>query len=832
MAQDLPPSVNFSNGFFSADGVLNVPPLTNTSMSTPSSSSSSGPSPMNNDGNSHQQQQGTGAKEEEDKTRNKARRRRKALNCEFCRQRKLKCDRQQPCSSCSKRNVDGECVYDNKDDENKGASLPQPSLYKQKIQSRNSTAPTIGSLMQSRQAPGKTGTSSDMKKRLDTMENLVFSLIMDKGKQHLGNQCSMNDMSDDRDGVNAITESLGMMKLDKRGKSVYHGDSHWATLFSSVNDIHSFFRDVRKFSADDESTPEHDECFRVNPETDSSSVFPMASSGFRYASAQDILKLIPGKGDCDILVERYFNAIHPMVPALHRPTFQEGYSQFWENPSQVELVFIAQMFGMFILAYRSFVPVNLPTFSSLALREGSSPQTLQDWALAMEQCTNIANITIKPSVMSIRTMILWLLVVASRSPFKDSLEVNWISTGVIVRCAQSMGMHRDPRWFDLPPYEAEERKRLWSLIIYLDTFMATVQGLPLAANSDEYDTPEPSNTNDYDISRGSEAPPLVSDESIITTNSFIIYRDRLTRMMAKITSMNWKLTRKQRTYEDVLALDRAVRSIYENIPLYLRMSASESVFEEPAEISAQRFSLEVEFLKTIIVLHRPYASLNDAKFAQSRDHMLEAAYRMVEVHRWLYMSTEGMRVRSQFGWIMAVTCMQHFLHASMCISVYLINKWDSMDPEKRALWLTAVDSTITIPDFISWTPMHDKVYGLLLVTLVGRVKEMIRLPTEERLAQQNVKKSDGKGLTMELWGHEEEVIVDAIDSNSPSGQPSNGSPYTDKNGEVNNAYSDFNTMDTGLNLQSLLSEDPFLKDAASQAFGADEWDTLMNSLQQ
>ncbi|KAA8912280.1 hypothetical protein TRICI_003560 [Trichomonascus ciferrii] len=828
MAQDLPPSGSVSNGLFSGDGVLNIPPLTNTSLSTPSSSSS-GPSPMDGIGGSYPQQT-RGVKEEDDKAKNKTRRRRKALNCEFCRQRKLKCDRQQPCSNCSKRNVNGQCVYDNKDEDSNGPSLPQPSLYNQKVQSR-STAPTIGSLMQSRQAPGRAGASSEMKKRLDTMENLVFSLIMDKGKQHLGNDCSGTD---DKDGINAITESLGMMKLDKRGKSVYHGDSHWATLFTSVNDIHAFFRDVRKYSADNEANvPDHDECFRVNPEADSSSVFPLASSGFRYATAQDLLKLIPGKDDCDILVERYFSAIHPVVPALHGPTFREGYDLFWENPSQVELVFIAQMFAMFILGYRSFVPVNIPTFSSLALREGASTQTLHDWALAMEQCTNIANITIKPSVTSIRTMILWLLVVASKTPLKDSLEVNWISTGVIVRCAQSMGMHRDPRWFDLPPYEAEERKRLWSLIVYLDTFMATIQGLPLAANSDEYDTPEPSNINDSDLSRNTEIPPIVADESIITTNSFIIYRDRLTRMMAKITSMNWKLTRQQRSYEDVLALDRAVRNIYDDVPLYLRMSASESVFEEPTEVSAQRFALEVEFLKAIIVLHRPYASLRDAKFTQSQDLMMEAAYKMVELHRWLYMSTEAMRVRSQFGWIMAVTCMQHFLHASMCVSVYLCNNWDNMPHEKRTQWLNAVDATVTIPDFISWTPMHDKVYGLLLATLIGRVKSMIRLPQEERLEKQkDSKKSDGRGLTVPLWGHEEEVIVEAIDNNSPSGQPSNGSPYTDKNGEVNSDFSDINSMDPSLQLQSLLADDPFLKDAASQAFGVDEWDTLMNSLQQ
>ncbi|KAG5357821.1 Arabinolytic transcriptional activator araR [Yarrowia sp. B02] len=44
----------------------------------------------------------------------KQRRRRKPLNCQFCRQRKLKCDRQDPCSTCVKKKRGHMCFYTNK----------------------------------------------------------------------------------------------------------------------------------------------------------------------------------------------------------------------------------------------------------------------------------------------------------------------------------------------------------------------------------------------------------------------------------------------------------------------------------------------------------------------------------------------------------------------------------------------------------------------------------------------------------------------------------------------------------------------------------------------
>lgn len=34
--------------------------------------------------------------------------------------------------------------------------------------------------------------------------------------------------------VDAVRESLGMMKLDRKGKAMYHGETHWGALLNEV----------------------------------------------------------------------------------------------------------------------------------------------------------------------------------------------------------------------------------------------------------------------------------------------------------------------------------------------------------------------------------------------------------------------------------------------------------------------------------------------------------------------------------------------------------------------------------------------------------------------
>lgn len=74
--------------------------------------------------------------------------------------------------------------------------------------------------------------------------------------------------------------------------------------------------------------------------------------------------------------------------------------------------------------------------------------------------------------------------------------------GVIVRIAQKMGLHRDGQMFGLSPFETEMRRRIWWQIVLIDGIYALMSGLGQSMIPRSWDTKEPSNINDNDMSPG------------------------------------------------------------------------------------------------------------------------------------------------------------------------------------------------------------------------------------------------------------------------------------------------------------------------------------------
>ena len=81
-------------------------------------------------------------------------------------------------------------------------------------------------------------------------------------------------------------------------------------------------------------------------------------------------------------------------------------------------------------------------------------------------------------------------------------------TGLVVRMAQSLGLHRDGAHFDhLTSYEVEMRRRVWWALCVLDVRSSEDQGMDMAIAYGSFDTKLPLNINDADIESGSKTVP-------------------------------------------------------------------------------------------------------------------------------------------------------------------------------------------------------------------------------------------------------------------------------------------------------------------------------------
>lgn len=80
--------------------------------------------------------------------------------------------------------------------------------------------------------------------------------------------------------------------------------------------------------------------------------------------------------------------------------------------------------------------------------------------------------------------------------------------GMAVRIAQRMGLHRDPGGYGLPPFEVEQRRRLWWTIVGYDRRIGEMTGSTVTALSSGGDCKMPLNVNDSDLHvDGKEMPP-------------------------------------------------------------------------------------------------------------------------------------------------------------------------------------------------------------------------------------------------------------------------------------------------------------------------------------
>jgi len=101
----------------------------------------------------------------------------------------------------------------------------------------------------------------------------------------------------------------------------------------------------------------------------------------------------------------------------------------------------------------------------------------------------------------------------------------WVSSGIVLRLAQSIGLHHDGAKTGLSVFDSEIRRRLWWQIKMLDVACAEDCGFcPTYIYSE--DTALPLNINDADIFRESSSLPFEKDG--FTEMTFSLVRVRFT----------------------------------------------------------------------------------------------------------------------------------------------------------------------------------------------------------------------------------------------------------------------------------------------------------------
>ncbi|KAF5681459.1 hypothetical protein FCIRC_5547 [Fusarium circinatum] len=254
----------------------------------------------------------------------------------------------------------------------------------------------------------------------------------------------------------------------------------------------------------------------------------------------------PGKATAIELWNIYLNNVEIILgmKLTHIPTDEVTVYSTIDDPVTAKLDNLAFCYSIYFAA-----AVSLEEPTSLFL---DKTRELQRFKMGIEQALAHGDFFNRPTLTGLRALAIYLVSLLHHKIalasylivwFKSAFRVHnrgksvWILDGLVIRIAQSIGLHKDGTKLELPPFESELRRRLWWHIITRDSRSGEDFGLEdpndLLSTSD---VKLPLNINDADIFPEMKELPVERTEWTCMTFSLVNFD--LAKAMEKLKPGN------------------------------------------------------------------------------------------------------------------------------------------------------------------------------------------------------------------------------------------------------------------------------------------------------
>ncbi|TQB69837.1 hypothetical protein MPDQ_001327 [Monascus purpureus] len=435
---------------------------------------------------------------------NPRRRNRRINSCLACRQRKLKCNRQQPCSNCGR--AGRECVFLRLDShhsahKNLTAVKEQTALLEKSLERNTAVAKSTKSGSRSPEDEDEGGDEDDL---LVTSLELALLGIQDAAYTHEEDDDSDDDLYD-------LGFRFGKMRVNERVGGFFH--PQMADELSAFLDETGGPSAPRTHHGYNLSAAEKDLYFGPGP-----SFIPPQSGLFFSQSCPTSLMIdwSSRRPMADALLKQYWEAVHPIVRIVHQPSIERRYRTFWEaintggRPPASLRALICSMF---------FVAVVSMSTSRVLHQFGIPQQILQNQLqFETENALKNARLLSTTRLETLQAFVLYLLKIPMcRSEISRAHSA---LVGMAVRLAESLGLHRDPRESQYSAVESHVRRLAWYQVCFLDLRTAEVQGPRVAIRPEDFSVELPVNLDDEQIAAGVDSDPLVWTDMTYTRIRF------------------------------------------------------------------------------------------------------------------------------------------------------------------------------------------------------------------------------------------------------------------------------------------------------------------------
>lgn len=205
----------------------------------------------------------------------------------------------------------------------------------------------------------------------------------------------------------------------------------------------------------------------------------------------DMLALHPPPEHVPTYWDIFKDRVDPLVKVLHIPTIEPTVLEARNRLDQIHRGLEALMFAVYYGAVTS-----LPNEDVRKIFGEEKLDLVMRYKFGVEQALARADFLQTDEIIVLQAYVIFLICLRRN----DDARIIWTLTGLVVRMAQTLGLHRDGGHYDLPPFDTEMRRRLWWQICILDSRASEDHGCDPTITEQSFDTQMPLNVNDEDIS--------------------------------------------------------------------------------------------------------------------------------------------------------------------------------------------------------------------------------------------------------------------------------------------------------------------------------------------
>lgn len=356
-------------------------------------------------------------------------------SCITCRRRKVKCDKKQPCSNCARAKI--ECIFPGPGRAPRKSRKPPDAELLERLRRLEGVVQTLNAQVEEHEQEAAERERDNNSRQGSVSENCFA-----------GNGASRNSPSVVVDNsVEGLESRFGRLVVEK-GRSRYINNSFWASLNNEVEDLKSVLIEP----SDDEDDPN-------SPDSSEQSGQHQGYIFGLNSTSVDMRALHPTPEVARQFWEAYKDSVEPLVKVLHVPTFEPAFNDALQHPEKVSKGLESLLFAIYYGAVTS-------TTAEECLQKWGEERSslLVRYRFALEQALARANFLYCDEIVILQAFVIFLILLRRN----DDARKIWTLTGLVVRIAQTLGIHRDGSHFGLAPFEIEMRRRLWWQVCVLD----------------------------------------------------------------------------------------------------------------------------------------------------------------------------------------------------------------------------------------------------------------------------------------------------------------------------------------------------------------------------